>query len=136
MIGEASSNALMEYVSQNPSFLRGYQASQPDAAVIDRIRVALPEARVVVVAEYWCGDSRRLVPILARIGSALPGWQFEVYPWERSSKVNDLGVRAIPTFVVFRGDQRSAVSWSVRVVRAWNRICCSLPASQNDDCLL
>ena len=101
----ASSSALMDYVRQSPSFLRGYQMSQPDGAIVDRIREALPEATVVVVAEYWCSDSRRLVPVLARIGTLLPGWQFEVYPWERTGRVKELGVQAIPTFVIFSGEQ-------------------------------
>jgi hypothetical protein len=105
MAGEIRVNVLTEYVRQNQAFLRNYQASQPNAVVVQKIRAALPAGRMVVVAEYWCGDSRRLVPLMARIGDLLPGWEFEVYPWERSSRVRELNVRAIPTFVVFRGDQ-------------------------------
>jgi thioredoxin 1 len=105
MAAEISTNAITEFVRQNPSFLRSYQASQANAAVVDKIREALPTGRLIVVAEYWCGDSRRLVPLMARIGDLLPGWSFEAYPWERSARVNELQVRSIPTFVVFRGDR-------------------------------
>jgi hypothetical protein len=101
---EIEVNALTEYVHQNPSFLRGYQASQANVAVVEKIRQALPEAKLVVVAEYWCGDSRRLVPLMARIGDLLPGWEFEAHPWDRSGRVKDLNIRAIPTFIVFRGE--------------------------------
>jgi hypothetical protein len=97
MPAEATSSTLLDYVKQNMGFQRGYEAYQPDLETVARIASAAPNARMVVVAENWCGDSRRLVPAMARIVEQLPGWQVEVHTW------ND--VRAIPTFIVYRGER-------------------------------
>lgn len=84
--------------------LRGqavYGGYRPRAAVLRRVAERLPGAHVVVVSGAWCPDCRREVPKLARILELLPaGWSVELRGDEEAS-MSRLGVRAIPTFVVF-----------------------------------
>jgi hypothetical protein len=101
----ATETGLLAYVQKNPGFLRAYESYEPDLATIEKINAALPTARVLVVGEYWCGDSRRQVPRMARIADHLPGWTFESLPWDSAARGKPLQVRAIPTFVVFNGDE-------------------------------
>jgi hypothetical protein len=99
-----TATALTDYVSKNPGFQRAFDSYEPNLALIDKIVAALPEARLVVIAEYWCGDSRRLTPRMARIAEHLTGWTVEVLPWDGTTRNKPWLVRAIPTFVVYEGD--------------------------------
>jgi hypothetical protein len=96
---------LHEYIKQNPGFVRVYETARANAEMISRIQSALPAARVVTVCEYWCGDCRRHVPRMARIAELLPGWTFEIYPWDRERRDKPWHVRAVPTFIVLSGNQ-------------------------------
>ena len=102
---ETNGTALTEYVKRNPGFTHMYNSYEPDMATVEQIKAALPAAHVIVVGEYWCGDSRRLVPRMARIAELLPGWTFESQPWDSTARAKPLQVRAIPTFVVFSDEQ-------------------------------
>ncbi len=102
---ETNGTALTEYVKKNPGFTHMYNSYEPDMATVEQIKSVLPAAHVIVVSEYWCGDSRRLVPRMARIAELLPGWTFESQPWDSTARAKPLQARAIPTFVVFNGDQ-------------------------------
>ena len=97
--------ALHDYVKQNPGFLRMYESYQPNLALIEKIKTAIAGTRLVVASEYWCGDSRRTVPHMARIVENLPGWPVEVYAWDNTRRGKPWQVRAIPTFIVYRGEQ-------------------------------
>ena len=41
---------------------------------------------------------------MARISQHLPGWKFEIYPREDEARAKSLGIRAIPTFIVYQGE--------------------------------
>jgi Thioredoxin len=97
--------AVMAFVEKNPGFMSMYDAYQPDLAMIEKIRAALPAGHVVVVAEYWCGDSRRSVPRMARVLDHLPGWTADVQPWNSTTRAKPLIVRAIPTFIIYRSGE-------------------------------
>jgi thioredoxin 1 len=101
MTGSVSPKTLSDFVANNPGFSLVYRSYDPDVETIAKVRTLLPAARVAVVAEYWCGDSRRLTPRLARIAEYLPGWTFEVHSWDSTSRAQPLKARAIPTFVVY-----------------------------------
>jgi hypothetical protein len=103
-MAEGGAAKLVDYVKRNPGFQRVYDSYQPAPEIVEQIVSALPEGRLVAVAEYWCGDSRRLVPRMARIAEKLPAWQFEVYPWDRIRRAQPWQVRAVPTFIVYVGD--------------------------------
>lgn len=92
---------LRAYIQRSTRFMRVYENYNPDLALIEKIREALPHARVVTVSAYWCGDCVWNVPKMARIAEHLPGWEFEIYTRE-DERVQALDVFAIPTFVVYR----------------------------------
>lgn len=92
---------LHAYVAADAGFQRMYERYTPDAKLVEEIRSLQPEARVVVITATWCPDCRRNVPRWARITEQLPGWQNEVYPREDEERAQKLGVRAIPTFILY-----------------------------------
>ena len=105
MMAAPNATALAEYVNKNPGFTTMYTTYQPNLALIEQILAALPAAHVVVVSEYWCGDSRRLVPRLARVLELLPGWTVEAHPWDSATRGKPWQIRAIPTVIIFSGDK-------------------------------
>jgi hypothetical protein len=105
MTTASGATALAEYCKKNPGFTTMYTAYQPDLAVIEEIQAALPAAHVVVVSEYWCGDSRRMVPRLARVIEHLPGWTVEAHPWDSATRGKPWQIRAIPTVIIFSGER-------------------------------
>jgi hypothetical protein len=94
-----------EYMKQNPRFVIAYQNSVVTMEFVEKIKARLPDGHVTTVCEFWCGDCRRHVPQMARIADALPGWSFDVLPWDNATHAKPWQVRAIPTFVVFAGGQ-------------------------------
>ena len=104
MASEVGTSPLHEYVKQNPGYVRVYESYEANLGLIEEIRAAMPAARLVTVCEYWCGDCRRLVPRMARIADFLPGWEFEMHPWDGERRNKPWQIRAIPTFILFLGD--------------------------------
>ena len=93
-------NALLEYIRGEEVYQQDLSAYSPDLAIVERIKEAMPRARVVVIAAAWCPDCRRNVPRIARISELLPDWDFTVYSRE-SDMARELGVMAIPTIALF-----------------------------------
>ncbi|HEX8682042.1 MAG TPA: FAD-dependent oxidoreductase [Ardenticatenaceae bacterium] len=92
---------LHDYVAHDPGFQRMYERYTPDPKFIEEIKALQPEARVVVISATWCPDCRRNVPRWARITEQLPGWKNEIYPREDEERARKLGIRAIPTFILY-----------------------------------
>jgi thioredoxin reductase (NADPH) len=99
---EKDKTPLHEYIRHDSGFRRVYESYTPDVSLTSQINTRLPEARVVVISATWCPDCRRNVPRLARIAEYLPNWKFEVYPREEQARAEELGIRAIPTFIVYQ----------------------------------
>src|SRR5512137_1874068 len=52
----------------------------------------------------WCGPCRMLHPVLEQISGELAGWDFyEVDVDEAGAEANSLGIRSVPTVIVFSG---------------------------------
>ena len=98
-------SSLEEYIQHDPGYLRVYEAYKPDTVVLEKIRKELPAARMVIISASWCPDCRRNVPRMARISQHLPEWKFEIYPREDEARTQSLGIRAIPTFIVYQGEK-------------------------------
>ncbi|MGQ9667890.1 MAG: TlpA family protein disulfide reductase, partial [Anaerolineae bacterium] len=96
-------NALLDYVREEPAYREAYAAYTPDEAVLVQVRAVRPRALVKVAAASWCPDCRRNIPKLARISEHLAGWEFRLVGLG-SPESQALGVRAIPTIVVFDPD--------------------------------
>jgi thiol-disulfide isomerase/thioredoxin len=97
--------ALDKYVRNDPGFVRMYEAYKPDLELLKRVREHMPQARMVIISASWCPDCRRNVPRMARISQYLPEWQFEIYPREDEERAKALGIRAIPTFIVYQDNR-------------------------------
>lgn len=112
--------ALHSYVAGDPGFQRTYESYQADETVTAAIAAARPAAHLVVVSEYWCGDSRRLVPRMARLLEHLPGWSVTVMPWNGETRRAPFSVKAIPTFIVYdhAGEGRAEIG---RIVESIDR---------------
>ena len=95
-----TSNALLEYIKSEDVYQQNFSAYSPDLTTVERIKEAMPRARVVVIAAAWCPDCRRNVPKIARISELLPDWDFTVHSRE-SDAARELGVMAIPTIALF-----------------------------------
>ncbi len=106
MHATTNTSALRDYIAGDPAFQRAYERYVPDAAIVARLAAEHPTAHVVVVSEYWCGDSLRLVPRMARILELLPGWTVDVLPWKSKAREAPYRVKAIPTFIVFPDNQQ------------------------------
>ena len=65
----------------------------------------MPRLRVVIISATWCADCRRNVPCLAQLASHLPDWEFTVFPRDDEARAKALGIRAVPTFIFYRGDE-------------------------------
>lgn len=76
-----------------------------------QIRLRSNERPVIVeVWAPWCGPCRTMAPALERAGEAYSGrvdvWKLNAD--EQSDMVRALGVRGIPTLIVFQGDKEIA----------------------------
>ncbi len=100
----AFGTVLQEYVQRDAGMARVYENYAPNQALLAKIRARLPEARVVTISATWCPDCQRNVPRF-RLAEQLPEWTFEIYPREDEARARDLGIRAIPTFIVYRDGQ-------------------------------
>jgi hypothetical protein len=97
--------ALNEYIKHDEGYLRVHDAYKPNLALLKQVRAKVPQARMVTISASWCPDCRRNVPRMARIAEHLPDWQFEIYPREDEARAKALGIKAIPTFILYQGDQ-------------------------------
>lgn len=99
---ETQRAALVDYAQ---AALRGgaiYRGYRPRASLIEAARASLPAGHIDVVSAPWCGDCRREVPKVARILQDLPDWTVRLVS-DDDPAAGELGVRAIPTFVVRDG---------------------------------
>ena len=96
---------LVDYISRDAGFQRRLEACQPDLELVSKIRERMPRMRVVVVSATWCADCRRNVPCLAQIAPHLPDWEFTVFPRDDEARARALGIRAVPTFILYSGDR-------------------------------
>lgn len=52
----------------------------------------------------WCGPCRMLHPVLEQLAGELAGWDFyEIDVDEAGTEANSLGIRSVPTVIVFSG---------------------------------
>ncbi len=102
---DAGGMPLADYVRRDAGFQRRLEACQPDLEVIKQIRERMPQMRVVIVSATWCADCRRNVPCLAQIAPHLPDWEFTVFPRDDEARARALGIRAVPTFILYSGDR-------------------------------
>jgi hypothetical protein len=76
---------------------------------------------VLVLAEDWCGDVVRYLPVMARMAEAAGNWSVGVFLRDQNPDMADLCLkdgefRAIPVFLLFDG--------------AWNNVACLIEKPQ------
>jgi len=76
------------------------------------------ERRFLVIAEDWCGDASNTVPILAKLVSAVPGWELRVVLRDRNPEVMDRyltnGSRSIPIVIALDREFQELGHWGPR----------------------
>jgi thioredoxin reductase len=104
-LADPGGTPLLDYVRQDPGFQRRLEVCQPDLELLKQVRERMPRLRVVIVSATWCADCRRNVPCLAQIAPHLPDWEFTVFPRDDEVRARALGIRAVPTFILYKGDR-------------------------------
>ena len=76
------------------------------------------EWKVLVISEDWCGDASNTVPVIARLGTALPGWEVRVVKRDENPELMDRyltsGSRSIPLAIVLDPDFTPVGHWGPR----------------------
>jgi len=64
---------------------------------------AVKDRKVLVdFSATWCGPCRMLHPVLEQISGEIAGWDFyEIDVDEAGAEANSLGIRSVPTMVVY-----------------------------------
>jgi len=102
-------------ILQLPEWKQIYEATVPDAAVIDSLRSKPAGYRAEVYFGFWCDDSRNHVPIFLKIVDCLnvPEFKISFYEVDRKSAtgqkyyVEEALVEKVPTFIFYRQDSES-----------------------------
>ncbi len=97
----------------NPEYGRNAKAYEPDAALIKALRGQGKSVRVLTVFGSWCPHCTQYVPRLLRVEQAIGASKikFDYYgvpsgqAMMKDPEVKRLGVKGVPTGVVFIGDK-------------------------------
>ena len=96
---------LHRYIEVDEGWYRLYERYQPAVFKLRQIEHLKPTAHVVVCSRFYCSDSARNVPPLARIAEHLPGWTWEIFDADADSpRSARLAVKGIPTIIVYDRD--------------------------------
>ena len=107
-------------------WLRNYAEGVPSPAALDRARGVGASARLLVVAEHWCGDSVNTIPYLARLVEAVAGLEMRIVNSHvgaavmRPRRTPD-GRHATPTVIALDSNYNEIGSWVERpgVLQEW-----------------
>lgn len=100
-------------------WLRNYENGLPSEAALDRARGVGVPARLLVVAEDWCGDSVNTIPYLARLVEAVEGLEMRIIDSDVGAGVmrqrpTPDGRPATPTVIALDSDYNEIGSWVER----------------------
>jgi thiol-disulfide isomerase/thioredoxin len=112
LVGE---HDLAELLEHTPKYRADAAAYAPDPAILGKLREVDGDYRVVVVFGSWCSVCKTYLPRGLAIDQALDDGaiRFEYLglplenPWE-TAEVKKLGVKALPTAIVYRGNDEIA----------------------------
>ena len=116
-----------QYIDSMPAgyrggFVRRRNDCELDMSIVEKLRIHSNDYEIVALFANWCGDSRRAIPVLARLedeiglkvralgGMTKPSWQdkrrnpsmnWAIPPSPR--EVETLSVTSSPTIIVFNG---------------------------------
>ncbi len=103
-----------------------YADGSPAAEAVERVRAVGAAAKLLVVAEDWCGDSVHTIPYLARLVEAIDGLEMRIIDSEVGAQLmrqrpTPDGRAATPTVVVLDTDYAEIGSWVERpgVLQDW-----------------
>lgn len=117
--GADTFGAYLESVQKHAELWRAiYARSRVDPAVVERLSV-LPERRILVVSEDWCGDAVNTVPVVARLQEACPNLtDLRVLPRDQHLDVMDAHLtgtsRSIPVVILLDNEFRECGWWGPR----------------------
>ncbi|HYW08097.1 MAG TPA: thioredoxin family protein [Longimicrobium sp.] len=87
---------------------------------------ALPDRKLMVISEDWCGDASNSVPVIARFAANAPSVQIRVVKRDENPELMDLyltnGARSIPLVVVLDEEFRPIGRWGPRPTELQNLV--------------
>lgn len=99
-------------------FASRYGEAKPDPALLEKAKTLLGRFHIAVLAEDWCGDVVRNLPVLARLFADHPRVHLRIF-WASENK--DIWQRhltdggwSIPKLIVYDGDFVERGSWGPR----------------------
>ncbi len=108
------------------AWLRNYEEGVPSPAALARARGVGASARLLVVAEDWCGDSVNTIPYLARLVEAVAGLEMRIVNSHVGADVmrqrpTPDGRPATPTVIALDSNYNEIGSWIERpgVLQEW-----------------
>jgi thiol-disulfide isomerase/thioredoxin len=136
LVGEHSIDELYEHT---PKYRSDAALYVPDPTLLDKLRQLGGGYRVKVVFGSWCSVCKHYLPRGLAVASALDGAgpRFEYLglpledPWA-SPEVARLGVKSLPTAIVYRGDREigrfaGGEGWEQPEARLWDAISAAKP---------
>jgi hypothetical protein len=131
LVGEHELDDLFEHT---PKYRQDAAAYTPDPAILAKLRDVEGDYRVRVVFGSWCSVCKTYLPRGLAVDQALADGaiHFEYFglplesPWE-TAEVKKLGVKSLPTAIVYRGDAEIArfaggEEWDRPEARLWEAI--------------
>ena len=125
-LGIAFEEFLESVDQRRAAWLTNYADGAPSPQAIDRARGAGAAAKLLVVAEDWCGDSVNTIPYLARLVEATDGLEMRIVDSETGANLmrrrpTPDGRAATPTIIVLDHDYAEIGSWIERpgVLQEW-----------------
>jgi thioredoxin-like negative regulator of GroEL len=110
----------LETVRQNAQLWRGLydRVSLPEELVQEARTLPAP-VYLLALSEDWCGDAVNLLPVVARLAEAVPGWELRVLgrdenPDLMDSHLTDGRSRSIPVVMVLDDRYREVGWWGPR----------------------
>lgn len=102
-----------------------YRTARIPSWAVDQACARASRARLLVIAEDWCGDASNTVPILARLGDEAECLEMRLIKRDEHPEVMDRyltnGTRSIPIVIALDQDFRELGHWGPRPaeLQAW-----------------
>jgi thiol-disulfide isomerase/thioredoxin len=93
-------------------FKTGYDAYNPDAAVIENIKKYLNEYNTLIYMGTWCGDSKRDVPKFYKIADLCNYSKIEITGLDKKKKSpegteSNYKIEKVPTFIFLKDNKET-----------------------------
>lgn len=109
-----------------PIWVRNWERTVAPPAAVARAAAIPGHWRLLGISADWCTDAVDVVPVLARLAEAVPGWELRLLDRDAHLPLMDEHLtngrsRSIPAVLVLDGDGRERAWWGPRPapLQAW-----------------